>query len=165
MSEDADKNEPPEDTATPPSMDMEVEETELEQVGADEGPGGKESSGASGLLGKGKLSVKDDKTFGMLVHLLGVFTAFVGPLVIWMIKREDSPFVEDQGKEALNFQITIGIGYLLAMVLSAIPFVACLTALLFPALWVCGVVFSILACLKANEGELYRYPYTLRLIK
>ena len=172
MSEEADKNELPEDEvndaqATPPPMDLDVEEIEVEAVGDDEGPQDEESQGeeGSGLLGKGKLSVKDDKTFGMLAHLLGAFTAFVGPLIIWMIKKEDSPYVDDQGKEAVNFQITIAIAYAVAMVLSMIPFVACLTALLFPAIWIAGVVFSIMACLKANEGELYRYPYTLRLIK
>lgn len=179
MSEDANEKELPEDgandedvkagaEATPPPMDIEVEEIEVEPVGADEGPrddSSESDEGAPGLLGKGKLSEKDDKTFGMLAHLLGAFTAFIGPLVIWMIKKEDSPFVDDQGKEAVNFQITLGIAYLVTMVISAVPFVGCLTVFLFPALWIGGVVFSILACLKANEGELYRYPYTLRLIK
>lgn len=175
MSEETNEKDLPEDEmndaqATPPPMDLEVEEIEVEAVGGDEGPqddveeDDQEGEGSS-LLGKGKLSVKDDKTFGMLAHLLGAFTVFVGPLIIWMIKKEDSPFVEDQGKEAVNFQITIAIAYAVAMVLGVIPFVACLTALLFPAIWIAGVVFSIMACLKANEGELYRYPYTLRLIK
>ncbi|MCF6314644.1 MAG: DUF4870 domain-containing protein [Verrucomicrobiales bacterium] len=166
MSEDTDKNKLPEDeeneAAAPPPMDIEVE-----LVGADEGSADDEAQGeeGSGLLGKGKLSVKEDKTFGMLSHLLGAFTAFVGPLIIWMIKKEDSPFVEDQGKEALNFQITITIAYVVATILGMIPFVACLTFMLYPAIWVVGVVFAIMGCLKANEGELYRYPYTLRLIK
>ncbi len=154
--------------ATPPPMDIEVEEIEVESVGADEGPADdspESDETASGLLGKGKLSKKDDRTFGMLAHLLGAFTAFIGPLVIWMIKKEDSPFVDDQGKEAVNFQITLALGYLVAMVLGAVPLVGCFAVFLFPALWVAGVVFSIIGCLKANEGELYRYPYTLRLIK
>src|SRR5687767_6174019 len=49
----------------------------------------------------------DDKTMATLAHVLGIFTSFVGPLIIWMIKKDTSPFVDDQGKEALNFQLTL----------------------------------------------------------
>ncbi len=154
--------------ATPPPMDLEVEEIEVEQVAADEGPGGDfsgTSEAASALLGKGKMSEKDDKTFGMLAHLLGGLTSFVGPMVIWLIKKDESPFVEDQGKEALNFQITVLIALVASMILSAVPFLGCVAMLLSPAIGVAGLVFAILACLKANEGTAYRYPYALRLIK
>ncbi|MFK5921733.1 MAG: DUF4870 domain-containing protein [Verrucomicrobiota bacterium] len=122
------------------------------------------------MLGKGKLSKKDDRTFGMLAHLLGAFTSFVGPLAIWLIKKEDSPFVDDQGKEALNFQITVILAYIALVILSIplgyIPFVGpCVVMILWPAIGIADLIFAILACLKANEGELYRYPVSLRLIK
>ncbi|NOX98831.1 MAG: DUF4870 domain-containing protein [Verrucomicrobia bacterium] len=106
----------------------------------------------------------------MLVHLLGAFTSVVGPLVIWLIKKEESPFVEDQGREALNFQITIALGYLVLM-FTSIPLVlipiigGCVATLLWYALGITGVIFSILACLKANEGIAYRYPVALRFLK
>ena len=157
---DADSSGGPEST--------EAEEIELKPVGSDEGPGD-DSEGASGrpsdLLGKGKLSEKEDKTFGMLAHLLGAFTSFIGPLVIWLIKKDDSPFVDDQGKESVNFQITIGIAYLVWIGVSVIPILGCFTTLLGPVIWVGEVVFSILGCIKANEGQAYRYPCALRLIK
>lgn len=115
-------------------------------------------------IGQGKLSENDDKTFGMLAHLLGAFTSFVGPLVIWMMKKEESPFVDDQGRESLNFQITIGIGFVASFILGMIPFVGCVSMLLFPALAVVSLVFSILGCLEANKGVAYRYPFALRLV-
>ena len=104
---------------------------------------------------------KDDKTFALLAHLLGIVTSFIGPLVIYLVKKDQSPHVADQAKEALNFQITICIGYLIASVLSIIL----IGVLLFPVLWVCNLIFCIIGGLKANEGELYRYPFAIRLIK
>ena len=115
-------------------------------------------------LGQGKLGESDEKTMGMLAHVLGIVTGFVGALVIWLIKREESPFVNDQGKEALNFQITIAIGYVASIILSFIPVVQCVTFILYPALWITSLVFSILGGLAANKGTVYRYPFALRLI-
>ncbi|MCB1077178.1 MAG: DUF4870 domain-containing protein [Verrucomicrobiae bacterium] len=125
-----------------------------------------DSGALSGLPvpGQGKLSDKDDKTFGMLAHLLGALTSFVGPLVIWLIKKEESPFVSDQGREALNFQLTLLIGYVAAIILSFVPFVGCVTALLFPAIGIVGLIFGILGCLEANKGTAYRYPFAIRMI-
>lgn len=120
-------------------------------------------------LGQGKLGESDEKTMGMLSHILGIVTGFVGPLIIWMIKKDESPFVNDQGKEALNFQITLAVGYVAAGILHlfAMVFVAplaCVTSLLFMALGVASIVFSILGGLEANKGNAYRYPFALRLI-
>lgn len=99
---------------------------------------------------------KDEKTLGMAAHLLGLI-GFLGPLIIWLVKKDDSPFVADQSKEALNWEITMLIGY----VLTALPFVGCLVL---PAVLTVDIVFNILAAVKANEGVRYRYPFALRLI-
>jgi uncharacterized Tic20 family protein len=105
----------------------------------------------------------DDRTMAMLAHLLAIFTWFIGPLIIWLMKRESSPFVDDQGKESLNFQLTVGIAYIALGVLS------CLTlglgTLLFPIVGIVVLVFCIIACMQANKGIRYRYPINLRLIK
>ena len=98
---------------------------------------------------------------GMLCHLLAIVTGFVGPLIIWLIKKDQSPFVDDQGKESLNFQIMLIIGY----VIGSISTMVCIGFLLLPAVWVFGIVFSIIAALKAKDGIAYRYPVNLRLIK
>src|SRR4051812_11305473 len=67
----------------------------------------------------GPAPTPDDKTMAMLAHLLGIVTGFVGPLIIWLVKKDQSPFVDDQGKEALNFQLTLLIGWLVASVTAA----------------------------------------------
>jgi uncharacterized Tic20 family protein len=102
---------------------------------------------------------KDARTFAMLAHLLGIFTSFVGPLIIWLVKKDEHPFVNEQGKEALNFQITVAIAYVVATLL---PIAGCFLA---PAVWVVNLIFCIMACVAANKGEHYRYPVSLRLIK
>jgi uncharacterized Tic20 family protein len=102
---------------------------------------------------------KDARTFAMLAHLLGIFTSFVGSLVIWLVKKEEHPFVDEQGKEALNFQITVAIAYVVAGLL---PIVGCFLA---PAVWVVNLIFCIMACTTANKGEHYRYPVSIRFIK
>jgi uncharacterized Tic20 family protein len=104
---------------------------------------------------------KDARTFAMLAHLLAIFTCFVGPLVIWLVKKEEHPFVDEQGKEALNFQITVAIAYIAASLLSFL----CIGFLLFPAVWVVNLIFCIMACVAVNKGEHYQYPVSIRFIK
>ncbi len=104
---------------------------------------------------------KDAKTMAMLCHLLAIFTSFIGPLIIWLLKKEENPYVDEQGKEALNFQITV----LLASIVSGILMFACIGMVLLPAVQIANIVFCIIATMKTNNGEHYRYPFTLRLIK
>jgi uncharacterized Tic20 family protein len=104
---------------------------------------------------------KDARTFAMLAHLLAIFTSFLGPLIIWLVKKDEHPFVDEQGKEALNFQITVAIAYIVAGLLSFL----CIGFLLFPAVWVVNLIFCIMACVAVNKGEHYRYPLTIRFIK
>jgi uncharacterized protein len=111
---------------------------------------------------------RDDRTWAMLAHLSSLigysilpFGNVVAPLIIWLIKKDQSWFVDDQAKESLNFQISILIyGIIcgvLVFLLIGIP--------LLIALYVFGVVMVIIAAVKANDGVQYRYPLTLRFIK
>jgi uncharacterized Tic20 family protein len=110
---------------------------------------------------------QDSKTMGMLAHLLGIFTGWVGPLIIWLIKREQSPFVNDQGKEALNWQLTIFIPYFVLIVARCfLPFgFGCVASILVFAIFIVNLIFSILGAVAASKGLAYRYPFTLGLIK
>ena len=105
----------------------------------------------------------DQRTMALVAHILGIFTWFIGPLIIWMINKDDSSksFVTDQAKEALNFQITITI----AMLISFVLMIVIIGGLLAPLVGLLNLVFCIIAAVKANNGEYYRYPFTLRLIK
>ncbi len=108
---------------------------------------------------------QDQRTLALVAHLLGILTWVVGPLIIWLISKDDvnKAFATDQAKEALNFQITLTIAYAIAFVLVIVTL-----GLLFfvPTLvWIGNIVFCILAGLKANNGEAYRYPFAIRLIK
>jgi len=98
---------------------------------------------------------------GMLAHLLGIILGFIGPLIIWLTKKDQSPFVDDQGKEALNFQIVLLLGLVIGGATSCI-FIG---IVIVPAVIIFGIVFSIIAALKAKDGIAYRYPFNLRLIK
>ncbi|PTM58475.1 DUF4870 domain-containing protein [Desmospora activa] len=103
---------------------------------------------------------QDARTMGMLAHLLGIFS-FIGPLIIWLIKKDEHPFVDDQGKEALNFQISLLIYYFISGLLCIIL----IGLLILPVVVIVHYVFAILAGVKANQGEYYRYPLTIRFIK
>ena len=104
---------------------------------------------------------KDARMWAMLCHLLGLFTCFIGPLIIWLIKKDEDPFVDNQGKEALNFQITIAI----ASIVSALLAVICVGVFLGIAVWILDLIFCIIASIKASSGEAYRYPVSIRFIK
>lgn len=103
---------------------------------------------------------RDERTLALLAHIGGLLTGFVVPLVIWLIKNGDSDFASDQAKEALNFQITLFIAFLVAF---ALMFVV-IGVFLIPVLGLADLILSIVATIKANEGERYRYPFALRLI-
>ncbi|MBN2313288.1 MAG: DUF4870 domain-containing protein [Sedimentisphaerales bacterium] len=104
---------------------------------------------------------KDDKNMAMLCHILAIFTGFLGPLIIWLIKKDDSPFVDRHGKEALNFQLTI----LIAWVASGLLSFVCIGFILMPVVAVVDLVFCILAAVKTSRGEEYRYPVCIRFVK
>ncbi len=106
---------------------------------------------------------KDDCNMAMLAHLLAIVTGFVAPLIIWLIKKDESPFIDDQGKEALNFQITLIFAYLAVIVLSCVT-LGLASPLIF-VLFVVDVIFCIMAGVAASKGEHYKYPVTFRLIK
>jgi uncharacterized Tic20 family protein len=88
------------------------------------------------------------------------FGHVLGPLVVWLIKRGESAEIDAHGKEALNFQISMLIYNLVAGVLCLLLIGFALLA----ALHILNVVFVILAAIKASEGQMYRYPLTIRLI-
>ena len=103
----------------------------------------------------------DIKTMAMLCHLLAIFTTFIAPLIIWLLKKNDHPFINEQGKEALNFQITV----VLASIVSALLIPLCIGIVLLPAVQITNLIFCIIATVKVNGGEHYRYPVSLRLVK
>lgn len=86
---------------------------------------------------------------------------FVGPMVLWLIKREDHPFIDEHGKEAVNFQITMCI----ALFVSALLIFVVIGAFLLPVVAIVDVVLTVIAGLKAADGEHYRYPFSIRFIK
>jgi uncharacterized protein len=109
----------------------------------------------------------ESRQWGMFAHLSALigflipFGNILGPLIIWQIKKAEMPFVDDQGKEALNFQITVFIAVIVCIVLSFVL----IGLLLLPVVGIAALVLTIMAGMKANAGETYRYPFTLRLIK
>ena len=110
---------------------------------------------------------KDEKNWGMFCHLAsfaGVIIPFgniIGPLVIWLMKKDEYPFVDDQGKEALNFQITVAIAFIICFLLS---FVIIGIFLMF-VVGLFALIVTIIAIVKSSQGEYYRYPLSIRLIK
>ena len=83
-----------------------------------------------------------------------------GPLLIWMLKKDTMPLVADQGKEALNFQITMTLAFIVA----AVSIFVLVGFVLVPAVWLFDVIITIVAAVKANEGVAYRYPLCLRFV-
>lgn len=109
----------------------------------------------------------EERQWGMFAHLAALvgfivpFGNLIGPLVVWQMKKDTMPFVADQGKESLNFQITVAIAVLVCILLMVIL----IGALLLPVVGIGALVFTVIAAIKANQGEAYRYPIALRLIK
>jgi len=104
----------------------------------------------------------EEKMWGMLAHMSFLLVFVIGvsciaPLIIWMIKKDSSAFIEDQAKEALNFQLSALIAILVCSV-------TCIGAVLLPVIVVGGVIYGVIGGMAANRGEVYRYPYTFRMV-
>jgi uncharacterized Tic20 family protein len=109
----------------------------------------------------------DERTWAMLCHLSGLllwvgvpFANIAGPLIIWMSKKEEMPLVDSNGKEAVNFQISFTIYLIAALIL-------CVLLIGLPMIFVLligQVVLVVIAALKTNQGQEYRYPLTLRFL-
>ena len=114
------------------------------------------------------------RTWNMLCHLSALagyiipFGNVLGPLIIWQIKKNEFPSVEEHGKAALNFQITVLIGVLIGITAAVLLSAVCIGFLFIPvvvAIGLCGLIFAVIAGIKANNGEPYRYPWSLNLVK
>lgn len=111
---------------------------------------------------------KKSRNWGMLCHLsalaslVGIpFGHILGPLIVWLLKKNDYPFVDEQGKESLNFQISVSIYGIVAAFLIFIK----IGILLLVGLLLADLIFVIIASIKTSNGEHYHYPLTIRLIK
>ena len=108
-------------------------------------------------------SSSEDRNLAMLTHLSGIQLGFIVPLVIWLTNKDkpEKAWLNEQAKEALNFQILIAIAYVACTILVVIL----IGGLLLPVVWLVNLIFCILAGVAVNKGENYRYPFSLRLIK
>ncbi|CDF96300.1 MULTISPECIES: DUF4870 domain-containing protein [unclassified Pseudomonas] len=110
---------------------------------------------------------REARQWAMFCHLSALsglvipFGTLIGPLVLWQVKRESDPFVDAQGKEALNFQITVAIASLISLLLMVVV----IGFFLFGLIAIGALVLTIIGGIKANEGQPYRYPFTWRVIK
>ncbi len=109
----------------------------------------------------------EERQWAMFCHVSAmllyctVIGGFIGPLVIWLVKRDAMPFVDDQGRETLNFQITI----LLALVGAGILMIVVIGIPIFFGLLLFHFIATIVAAVKSSEGVLYRYPFCWRVIR
>jgi len=102
----------------------------------------------------------DEKNIAVLTHLAGTIFSIFPSLIVWLLKKDDSAYIGEQARDALNFQITVLIAYAISSVLIIIL----IGFLAMGIVWLGNIVLCILAAVAASKGEHYRYPLTLRLI-
>ena len=148
----------------------EISETPAGQNVNAEQPGSTEQPKGVQQGQTGKEVSKDARMWAMFCHLGGLagllpivpaIGSIIAPLIIWQIKKDEFPFVNEQGKEAVNFQISMLIYALIAGALICVG----IGIFLLPVVGVFDLVFLLIAAVKANNGEHYRYPLTIRFIK
>lgn len=112
-------------------------------------------------LGEPSATTQDDKTMAMLSYILGIFTGFLGPLILWLVKKDQSKFVAFHALQALILHAVVVVGYILSsfLILVLIGF------LTYPAFFILGLVYSILAGLAASRGDWYEIPVIGKLAR
>ena len=102
----------------------------------------------------------DEKNIVALTHLGGAIFCFLPSLIVWLLKKDDSAYIADQAREALNFQVTVLIAYVISWILAFIL----IGLFLMTLLWIANIILCIMAAVAASKCETYRYPFALRLI-
>jgi uncharacterized Tic20 family protein len=122
---------------------------------------------AAESIGPTTLPSEEARKWAMICHLValvGLISGIgfvIGPLVVWLLKKDEDPFIDEQGKESVNFQITMMIAALISVGLMLIL----IGFLLITIVLAMMIIFPIIGAMKANAGEHYRYPLTIRFIK
>jgi uncharacterized Tic20 family protein len=112
---------------------------------------------------------QDQKTYALIMHLSLIATHFVpfalvfAPLIMWQIKKTESPYIDDQGREVVNFQLSLFL-YSLAIIPLAIITLGLAAIILVPAVYFLAIFGMIKGAIAASKGEYFRYPATIRLI-
>jgi uncharacterized Tic20 family protein len=101
----------------------------------------------------------ESRNLALLAQLLGIFTGFLGPLIVYLVNARKDAFVRHHASEALNFQIT----YFIAVVVSVLSMLVLVGFVLVPVVFVAGLVFEIQAAIAASRGEWWRFPVCIRV--
>ena len=104
---------------------------------------------------------QDEKTLAMVTHLLTLFSFFIAPLVIYIIKKNESHFVAEHARQALNFSIS----YTIIIFVSILLIIVLVGILMLIVFGIMGTVWIIIAAIRASEGRLYKFPFTIEFIK
>lgn len=102
---------------------------------------------------------QDSKNLALLCHLLGIFTVILGPLVIWLLNKDKNEYLDKQGKESVNFQLTVLI------ICSCLSILTIIGIPLIPIVLLANTIFRILATVAASKGENYKYPFSFKILK
>lgn len=103
----------------------------------------------------------NDRMLAMAIYVTSFFTTLIGPLLIWLLKKEESPFIDFHGKEYLNFIIS----YTVYSIVASILMIVLVGFILLPIIGLMAFVFTIIAAVKAYNGEIYHFPLVFRIIK
>ena len=106
------------------------------------------------------MSPADEKLWSILIHIGGIVFGFLAPLIGYLVLKDRGPFVREHSAAALNFQLTMLIGY----VIGAVTFIFLIGIFILCAVWVLTVVFGILAAVAANQGRYYTYPLSIKFV-
>jgi uncharacterized protein len=103
----------------------------------------------------------DERTMAILVHVLSIFFWIFPGLIIYLLKKDESPYVAEHAKEAMNFQISVTIFSIIGIILSIIP----IGIFVLIAVGLLNLILCIIATIKASDNVVYKYPFSIRLIK
>jgi uncharacterized Tic20 family protein len=107
------------------------------------------------------MNPQDEKLWATLTHVGGILFGFVAPLIAYLVLRDRGPFIRQHSAAALNFQLTVLIGYFIGGVLTLVVIGFVITL----AVWAVSIIFAILAAMAANRGEYYTYPLTIKFVQ
>lgn len=104
---------------------------------------------------------KDETNMGLLMMILAIVTGWLGPLIIWLMKKSESRFLDAQGKEVLNYEITIFLAFIACFILTFVL----IGLFLLPIVILANLILLIMGAINVSKGNFHRFPFALRLLK